>query len=256
MTLKALIFDVDGTLAETERDGHRIAFNQAFADANLAWEWSGELYGELLKIAGGKERIFYYINQYQPEFNPAGNFTEFIANLHQLKTKHYQQLLTQDPIPLRPGVKRLINEARSQNIRLAIASTAALPNVIALLENSLDPAAVSWFEVIAAGDIVTQKKPAPDIYLYVLEKMGLNAKNCLVIEDSEAGLKAASQANLKTIITVNNYTKNQDFSQALLVLNHLGEPKKPFRAIAGNSENFSYLSITSIQQLFFSIAKS
>jgi len=229
--LQALIFDVDGTLADTERDGHRIAFNQAFTEQGFDWNWSESLYGELLTVAGGKERIQYYLKQYHPNFQPTSEWSEFLASLHKQKTKYYQQLLKAAAIPLRPGVKRLIKEAKEQGLRLAIATTSALPNATALLEQTLNP---DWFEIIAAGDIVPAKKPAPDIYNYVLAKMELTANECLVFEDSFHGLQAAIGAGLKTIVTVNDYTKNQDFSAACLVVNHLGELDLPCEFLAGN----------------------
>ena len=236
--VKALIFDVDGTLAETERDGHRIAFNRAFSEADLNWYWSESLYGELLEISGGKERIRYYLQQYHPDIKE--NLETLIPQLHQAKTTHYRDLLSSGEIKLRPGVKRLIEEAYQEGIRLAIATTSALPNALALLEKYLNP---QWFEVIAAGDIVPNKKPAPDIYNYVLEKMNLKPEECLVFEDSFHGLQAASQANLKTVITVHDYTKNQDFSLASLVLNHLGELHNNFTVIKGNLTNKGYFDL-------------
>ncbi|MCU0536218.1 MAG: HAD family hydrolase [Hydrococcus sp. Prado102] len=236
--LKALIFDVDGTLADTERDGHRVAFNQAFAEAGLDWHWSEELYGDLLNVAGGKERIHFYLTKYRPDIEHIDN--SIVANLHASKTEYYRQLLAGGSIPLRSGVKRLIQEARSQGIRLAIATTSALPNAIALLEHTLDP---SWFEVIAAGDIVAAKKPAPDIYHYVLQKMDLDASECLVFEDSSHGLQASIQAGLPTVVTINDYTKNHDFTEATLVLDSLGEPEHPFIVISGNVGEKSYLDM-------------
>ncbi|MGK7882535.1 MAG: HAD family hydrolase [Crocosphaera sp.] len=236
--LKALIFDVDGTLAETERDGHRIAFNRAFTEADLNWYWSESLYGELLEISGGKERIRYYLQQYHPEIKDS--LETLIPQLHQAKTTHYRNLLSSGEIQLRQGVKRLIEEAYHKKIRLAIATTSALPNALALLEKHLNP---NWFEVIAAGDIVAKKKPYPDIYNYVLEKMNLNPEECLVFEDSFHGLQAANQANLKTIITLHDYTKNQDFSLATLALNHLGEPDNNFTVINGDFPNKGYFDL-------------
>lgn len=246
--LQALIFDVDGTLADTERDGHRIAFNQAFIEQGFDWYWSESLYGELLTIAGGKERIQYYLNKHHPDFQPSSEWSEFLANLHQLKTKHYRKLLTDAAIPLRPGVKRLIKEAKEQGLRLAIATTSALPNATALLEETLNP---DWFEVIAAGDIVPAKKPAPDIYNYVLDKMSLSPNECLVFEDSLHGLQAAVGAGLKTIVTVNEYTKNQDFSAACLVVNHLGELDLPCEFLAGNIPEIraNYVNLDLLQHL-------
>lgn len=243
--LQGLIFDVDGTLANTERDGHRVAFNRAFEEAKLDWHWSIKFYGELLTISGGKERLKYFLRQYLPEFQPKGNLTNFIADLHQLKTKHYLALLRNGSIQLRPGTKRLIEEARQAGIDLAIATTSSLPNVIALLEKYLD---LDWFEVIAAGDIVPAKKPAPDIYRYVIQKMKLPAKKILVLEDSDNGLEAATAAGLKTIVTVNNYTENQDFSRAALVISDLGEPEQPCRVIQGNL-SADYVNIANLNSI-------
>ncbi|MEW6494063.1 MAG: HAD family hydrolase [Cyanobacteriota bacterium] len=247
--LRALIFDVDGTLADTERDGHRVAFNRAFAEAGLDWSWPVLLYGELLAIAGGKERIRFYLKEYRPDFEPPDDLDGFIANLHAAKTKYYQELVAQGAIPLRRGVKRLLAEAREQGMRLAIATTAALPNVTALLEHTLGPNSPSWFEVIAAGDIVPAKKPAPDIYHYVLNAMKLEARDCLVFEDSNHGLLASSQVGLKTVVTVNGYTRFQDFSGALLVLTHLGEPDQPFTVVNGDAGNWSYVDMALVHHL-------
>ena len=244
--LKALIFDVDGTIAETEKNGHRTAFNRAFAAAELDWHWSVDFYGKLLTISGGKERIRFYFEHYKYDKPPKKNLTNFITKLHLAKNKYYRQLLEEGAIPLRLGIERLIREAREQKIRLAIATTSALPNTIALLQKFLNP---DWFEVIAAGDIVPAKKPAPDIYHYVLQQMDLKPEECIVLEDSYHGLQAATAVGLKTIVTVNDYTKNQDFSNAVLVLNHLGEPEQPFEVIQGQIQDASYLDLNVIDRL-------
>ncbi|MEM8640468.1 MAG: HAD family hydrolase [Cyanobacteria bacterium P01_G01_bin.54] len=226
--LAALIFDVDGTIAETERDGHRVAFNRAFAEAGLDWQWSVERYGQLLQIPGGKERLRYYWQQYQPQFEPEQPSADWLRQMHRAKNQHYQDCIAQGAIPLRPGVKRLIQEAREAELKLAIATTSALANAMALLEYHLDP---SWFTVIAAGDIVTHKKPAPDIYHYVLRQLQLPPEQCLVLEDSEPGLSAATQAGLCTVVTVNDYTQHQDFTAAQLVVSDLGEPTQPLSVV-------------------------
>jgi len=224
--MTAFIFDVDGTLANTEHDGHRVAFNRAFAEAGLDWYWSESLYGELLAISGGKERIRHYMTHYLANQDLEKNQKDFIQQLHQQKSNHYRQLLQEGNIPLRSGVKRLLNEARDHGIPLAVATTSSLENTIALLETHLNPN--DYFELIAAGDIVANKKPAPDIYHYVLDQMQLPPETALVFEDSQHGVAAATQAGLKTVVTFNNYTHHQDFSEAKLVLNHLGEPNQPF----------------------------
>jgi len=248
--LKALIFDVDGTLSDTERDGHRIAFNRAFADANLDWCWDVETYGVLLKVTGGKERIRYFIESFQPGFKVSVDLDGFINDLHQAKTNHYVALLKSGAIPLRPGVERLLTEARSANLRLGIATTTTPENVTTLLNATLGAESIEWFDVIAAGDVVPDKKPAPDIFQYALNAMDLSAEDCMAFEDSENGLLSSLQAGLKTIVTVNGYTRNDNFEGAVIVLDQLGERDAAFTVIDGDAGESSHVEVALIKRLF------
>ena len=248
MTLNALLFDVGGTPADTERDGHRPAFNQAFKDAGLDWHWDVALYGKLLAVTGGKERMKHYIDHFRPDYRKPDNFDELVIGLHQAKA-HYSALAAQGGIPMRPGVKRLLAEARAAGLRLAIATTTTPENVTVLLEHSLGSGTQDWFEVIAAGDIVPAKKPAPDIYDYALEKMGLAAADCLAFEDSENGLRASLGAGLKTLVTVNDYTLDHDFTGAAVVLSDLGEPGAPNRVLAGPDLGQPFVDVAYLRAL-------
>jgi HAD superfamily hydrolase (TIGR01509 family) len=247
--LKALLFDVDGTLSDTERDGHRVAFNRAFDEYGIGWHWSVETYGELLAVTGGKERMKFYCEKFLDSDQVPDGIDELIPELHQAKTRHYTQLLSTGAIPLRPGVERLIIEARNTGYRLAIATTTTPENVTALLTHTLGEDSIGWFEVIAAGDIVPAKKPAPDIYDYTLKAMDLAPEQCIAFEDSGNGIKSSIGANLKTIVTVNGYTHNHDFSDACIVLDHMGEPDTPFTVITGDADGKQYLDCELVEIL-------
>ncbi|MDZ4252582.1 MAG: HAD-IA family hydrolase [Sulfuritalea sp.] len=241
--LEALIFDVDGTLADTERDGHRPAFNAAFKAAGLPWHWDVALYDELLAVTGGKERMIHYAHKYAPDLAAKPGFGNLVRKLHALKTEHYVQRVHAGHVPLRPGVAPLIRAARAAGLRLAIATTTSPENVAALLRASLANDAESWFEVIGAGDVVSAKKPAPDIYLWALHKLGLPASACLVFEDSGNGLKASLGAGLATVVTDGEYTRGHDFSGALAVLSDLGVPDCPARVRRGDMHGKSCVDI-------------
>ncbi|ABA57393.1 HAD-superfamily hydrolase subfamily IA, variant 3 [Nitrosococcus oceani ATCC 19707] len=249
MKLKALIFDLDGTFAETERDGHRVAFNRAFGEARVGWHWDVALYGQLLAVTGGKERIRYYLEHYQQDFCPPVALDEFIAKLHQAKTRYYIELLKEQGIPLRPGVLRLLHAAREQGLRLAIATTTTPENVTALVSTGIGRHALDWFDCIAAGDIVKAKKPAPDIYDYCLEQLQLEAGQCLAFEDSANGVRAAVDAGIRVVVTVNDYTRDEDFAGADLVLNHLGEPGQPCQVLSGKLDGFEYVKVDLLRRL-------
>ena len=229
--LKALLFDVDGTLADTERDGHRPAFNAAFREFGLDWDWDVPLYGELLAVTGGKERMKYYVERFRPDYLKPADFDLMLAELHKAKTRHYTRLLADGGIPLRSGVERLLREAREAGLILAVATTTTPENVTALLRHSLAEDGADWFAVIAAGDIVPAKKPAPDIYVWALQQLGLSPEDCLAFEDSENGIRASLGAGLKTVVTINDYTRDHDFTGALAVLSDLGEAEAPYRRL-------------------------
>ena len=229
--LQALLFDVDGTLADTERDGHRPAFNAAFKEYGLDWQWDVALYGKLLAVTGGKERMKFYVDQFRPDYVKPADFDDLVKELHQAKTRHYTRMLAEGGIPLRPGVRRLLEEARAAGLILGVATTTTPENVTALLRHSLAEDGPDWFQVIAAGDIVPAKKPAPDIYVWAMEQLQLKPEHCLAFEDSRNGIRASLGAGLKTVVTVNDYTREDDFTGALAVLSDLGEPDAPYRRL-------------------------
>lgn len=249
-TLKALLFDVDGTLADTERDGHRVAFNRAFAEAGLDWHWGEALYGKLLKVSGGKERLRYFMDNWQPKMDASVDTDGLVAALHRAKTRHFLELTSAGLIPLRPGVERLLREARAEGVRLAIATTTTPENVTALLSATLGEQSIGWFDAIAAGDCVPRKKPAPDIYFHALKRLGLDAKECLALEDSDNGLKSSLGAGIDTLVTVNGYTEKQDFTGAAAVLSQLGEPGSGFDVLAGDAGTATFVDLSFLRRLF------
>jgi beta-phosphoglucomutase-like phosphatase (HAD superfamily) len=204
--LRALVWDVDGTLAETEHDGHRIAFNQAFAEEGLPWHWDEDLYRELLATTGGKERMRAWWQTIDPAAAAAPDAAACIARLHARKTAIYGGLVARGAVQLRPGVAHLLHAAREAGLTLAIATTTAPDNVQALLQATLGADSPGWFACIGAGDVVPAKKPAPDIYHWVLQRLGLSAAHCLALEDSAPGSTAAVAAGLPTVVTRSRYT--------------------------------------------------
>lgn len=230
MPLEALIFDVDGTLAETE-EVHRTAFNHAFAACGLDWIWSATLYRDLLRVTGGKERIRHYVENHHPP--QAGAALAQLAAIHARKNTLYAELVDRGMALPRRGVARLIAEARHQGLRLAIATTTSPGNVEPLLRAAFGAASPSWFAVVAAGDCVAAKKPAPDIYQNVLDELNIDVARCIAFEDSQNGVVAARSAGLTVVATPSFYSRGDDFAAASTVVSDLGEPETACRQIAG-----------------------
>lgn len=221
--MKALIFDCDGVLVDTERDGHRVAFNQAFARHHLEVVWDVELYGELLKTAGGKERMRAYFDRHGwPE--GIGNRDELITRLHVLKTDLYVQIIESGQLPLRSGVRRLVDEAIADGMQLAVCSTSNERAVQQVVEKMLGPERRKSFGAILAGDVVAKKKPDPEIYALAAERLGRRGEECVVVEDNRNGLLAAKAAGMWCVVTTNPYTAGEDFAEADLVVTELGDP--------------------------------
>jgi HAD superfamily hydrolase (TIGR01509 family) len=212
MALKALIFDVDVTLAETE-EAHRQAFNATFAAHGLDWHWNRADYARLLKVTGGKERMAAHRAALGH-----GPDDATIAAMHREKTEAYGAILARGGLEARPGVLRLIEEARAAGLRLAISTTTSRPNVEALAACLWGKPADQVFDVIAAGDVVKAKKPAPDIYLHALDQLGLPAAQALAFEDTWNGVQAARGAGLRVIATPSVYSAGEDFRAADRVL--------------------------------------
>ena len=220
--MKALIFDCDGVLVDTERDGHRVAFNRAFAKKGLEIEWDEALYGDLLKVAGGKERMKHH-------FDVSGwparvdDRDAFIKELHRLKTDCFMEIIESGQMPLRPGVARLVDEAINDGIILAVCSTSNERAVNLIVERLLGSERKQHFKAILAGDVVSTKKPDPEIYNLAKERLALHAQECVVIEDSRNGLLAAKAAGMICAIATSGYTSDEDFSEADAVFLELGE---------------------------------
>lgn len=244
--LRALIFDVDGTLAETERDGHRVAFNRAFVDAGLSWHWSVAEYGELLRVAGGRERLRHYM-RIRDLVDDDGERHRLASELHKAKTEHYRRMVEAGAVALRPGVARLLREARDQGLTLAIATTTSRANIDALFEHAL-PQALDWLEVIGAAEDAPCKKPDPQVYEFVLDRLGLKPGECFAFEDSANGLRSAAALGIPTVITFNDYTRDQDFAYAACVLSDLGEPGAPPLRVAGLDLNGDCVDVAQLRQ--------
>lgn len=247
MSLEALIFDIDGTFGDTE-EAHRAGFNHAFEAAGLDWHWDPALYRQLQSVAGGRERIRHFVEAYDPPLSAGIDREVLIAELHRVKNVAYIETVSSGRVALRPGVKRLVEEARAAGVRLAIATTTTPENVRQLLLTGLGPEAASWFSAIEDASSVTRKKPAPDVYLSALAHLGLPAEACLALEDSKLGLTAARAASIPAIVTVNQWTEGEDFSGALAVVSDLGEPGRPARAFTAPFSGQALVDLAQLRQ--------
>lgn len=239
--LQAIIFDVDGTLADTE-EVHRLAFNYAFEEFGLDWSWTPELYQQLLAISGGRERITAFGADLRSRFSSDAEFIDFVVTLHKAKTRKYAAMLTDGDVPLRPGVRRLIDEAREAGLTLAIATSSAYTNAETLLDNNLPPGWRNWFSAVESCDSVTQKKPSPAVYQAVLRTLKLPPENIIALEDTPNGLLAATRAGVSTVVTTHRFTRGMAFPDAALVVDSVGEPDQVFTVEQGDALGFQWLS--------------
>ena len=220
--MQALIFDCDGVLVDTERDGHRVAFNKAFQALGIDADWTVELYGELLIIGGGKERMRHYFDTYGWLEGRSASKDELIALLHKTKTDFFTDIIASGELPLRPGISRIVDEAIAAGVRLGVCTTSA-PKAIDGVLDLFGADRKAKFEFVLAGDVVSKKKPDPEIYELAKQTLGLPAAECVVIEDSRNGLRASTGAGLPTLITTSAYTVDEDFTGALDVVPELGD---------------------------------
>lgn len=252
--MTTLIFDCDGVLADTERFGHLPAFNATFREFGLPVQWSEEEYGRLLAIGGGKERMATLLT---PAFvaanglptDPDGQAAQ-LASWHKRKTAIYTEMVAQGRLPVRPGIRRIIEATQDAGWTLAVASTSAEASVRAILDEAVGPARAARFDLLLAGDVVAHKKPAPDIYRLALERLSVQAASVLVIEDSRNGLLAATGAGLRCLMTVNGYTETEDAGEAILVVNSLGDPGGEVTRVLANRGAASpgdWLSLADLQ---------
>lgn len=220
--IRALFFDLDGVIIDTERDGHRVAFNAAFREFGLPIEWTVEEYHDLLQIAGGKERMRHYlrIRGLGRELPPVEE-DDLVQKLHARKTVIFVELVESGALPLRPGVRRFMDEAVQLGLKLAICTTSNEHAARAITGRMLSGIR---FDAVLSGDVVRNKKPDPEIYRLALERTGLRPAECVVIEDSRNGVQAAVAADLPVAVTTNFYTENEDLSGADLIVTCLGDP--------------------------------
>lgn len=247
--LKGIVFDLDGTIADTE-EVHRLAFNAAFQEAEVEWQWSRELYADLLSVAGGRERIAHYARVYWPEFRPVEfDLDDFVGQLHYAKTRIYQRMIAEGAASLRPGVARLIAELKAAGVKLAIATSTARANVHTLMETAFGNDWSATFPIVVTCTELKAQKPSPAVYEQALQQLGLTNRDVVAIEDTHNGYLAARNAGIVTIVTTHFYTRQHEFSDAALVLDNLGEPHEPFNAIGGNPHGASHVDLALLKRI-------
>lgn len=217
MTLKALLWDVDGTIAETERDGHRVAFNQAFWACGLPWRWSVERYGELLAVTGGRERLMHDMTTRSDAPTLPDERDALARTIHQRKNVLYAEIARSHGIPLRPGVRKLMEQCRARGIRMAITTTTSKGNVDALLRTHLGTGWAGWFAALVCGEDVTRKKPDAEVYVKALQRLGLGPLDTVALEDSPSGVAAACAADVPVVVTRSAYFSRATFDGAIAI---------------------------------------
>lgn len=247
--VEALIFDVDGTLAETE-EVHRLAFNVAFEEAGLGWVWDRSLYARLLAVPGGMPRLVHYLDGLEPALAPDARSTwlDRLEGIHERKVALYAQMVDRRAVRLRPGVERLFEEAWSRGIRIVLATCSSIGNAEALIIANLEIAGLERLTAMVGGEGTVRRKPAPDVYLSALAAAGVPARNAIVFEDSANGLRAATAAGIRTIVTPSTYTRGGDFSGAFAVLSHLGDLFDAYEHIAGAGDGETLVTVPALQR--------
>ncbi len=248
MTIKAIFFDQDGVIIDTERDGHRVAFNETFKHYGYDFEWDVDYYHELLQVSGGKERMKHHLHTkgFGVEVNPDEE-DELIKEMHKYKTATFVDLIESGRLPLRSGVKRFMLEGMDRGLILGVCTTSNVKSAQAIAYDILKDIN---FEFVLAGDMVSRKKPDPEIYNMALEKMSLKAEEVVVIEDSRNGVLAANGANLYIVATTNVYTEKEDLSDADIIITSLGDPEgEKGIIIKGGDRLLNYDGILHVEQV-------
>lgn len=254
MSLEALLLDVDGTLADTEGHGHLPAYNRAFRGLDLDWKWSRKLYRDLLAVPSGRERIAHYINRYKPDLGKhdeavRADQAKWVDTVHEHKSRCFRDRLQNGRVPLREGVDRLITQAHGAGLQIAIVTNASSATLQPFLEYALGERLRGYIDAVVSGEHVQRKKPSPDIYLKACQEIDRDPSECVAIEDSAMGMDAAHAAGLPTLVTINDDTSDQDWANAGLVVDSLGEPDKPVRVIKSPGFDVTYVDLSVLQRL-------